>query len=480
MPADPTTSRRHFLASAAATALGFGALGCHLRHAVASPVALLPVARGYGPLRRDPAGVLDLPLGFTYRVVGRLHDEMDDGLLLPGKPDGMAAFPAPGDDSGRYCVLVRNHELDPTSFKDSPFGRENERFRSLDKDRRARLYDAGYGYTPNLGGTTTALLDLDDPTEPRVVRQHLSLAGTVRNCAGGPTPWGTWITCEETTVGVGTNTEKWHGFNFEVPADPDAGLVDPVPLTAMGRFNHEAVAVDPRTGVVYQTEDTHDGLIYRFLPDAPGELRRGGKLQALAVVGRPKLDSRNWGEQTCRVGEAMAVRWIDVEDVFSRDDTMRLIGHAAGATRFARGEGMWFGDAGRGAGVYFACTNGGHRKKGQIWRYEPSRFEGQPEESRHPGSLTLFAEPNHGDVVDNADNLTVSPHGGLVVCEDGGGEQFLRGVTADGKLYPLARNARGDSEFAGACFDPTGRVLFVNVQGRGLTLAITGDWSSIS
>jgi secreted PhoX family phosphatase len=475
-PAAPT--RRHFLASAAATALGFSALQ---QYAACSPVLEhLPVATGYGPLLRDPQRILDLPVGFSYRVISRTGDEMGDGLLVPGKPDGMAAFPAPGDTTGRYCVVVRNHELEPNAAGLSPFGRDGKRLEALSPDDRGRLFDPGYGYTPGLGGTTTMLIDLNDPVRPRVDKEFLSLAGTVRNCAGGPTPWGSWITCEETVLGVTQKTERSHGYNFEVPADPASGLVDPVPLEAMGRFMHEAVAVDPRTGVVYQTEDIADGLIYRFVPDVPGDLRAGGRLQALAVIDRPSLDSRNWGQTIVRVGDTLPVRWIDVRDPSNPNDEMKLEGFADGATRFARGEGMWFGDAGNGSAVYFACTNGGRRKKGQIWRYEPSPAEATPGEAQAPGKLVLFAEPNHGEVVDNCDNLTINPHGGLIVCEDGGGEQFLRGLTADGKLYPFARNARGDSEFAGACFDPTGRVLFVNVQHRGLTLAVTGDWTALN
>ena len=463
-PAEPT--RRHFLASAAATAAGFAALGCYATRRPAS-AAVLDTPPGLGPLLRDPADVLDLPAGFSYRVVSRAGGEMDDGLLVPGRPDGMAAFPAPSDAAGRFCVLVRNHELDPGSFKQSPFGRDGRRLRELPRDQRDRLYDAGYGYTPGLGGTTTLLVDLDDPARPVVAREFLSLGGTVRNCAGGPTPWGTWISCEETVLGVGPNTERSHGFNFEVPSDPAGGLAEPRPIGAMGRFCHEAVCVDPETGVVYQTEDVGDGGIYRYLPEVPGDLHAGGRLQSLAVDGRPSLDLRNWDRRRARVGEAMPVAWVDCEDVLNPDDDLRHRCFAAGAARFARGEGMWFGDAGAGDGpaVFFACTNGGRRKKGQIWRHDP-----------RGGTLTLFAEPDDGNVIDNADNLTVNPHGGLIVCEDGGGEQFLRGLTPAGRVWTLARNSRGDSEFAGACFDPSGRVLFVNIQHRGLTLAVTGPW----
>ena len=500
-PVESTFSRRHFLTAAAAHAVGFAALHRHVGMAAAS-ITLgafegLPGGDpgvGYGPLRPDPHRILDLPEGFTYRVISRLGDEMDDGLLLPGSPDGMAAFPVDGDPAGRYSVLVRNHELEPTSLRLSPFGENAQRLIELG-ERRKLLYDAGYGFTPGLGGTTTLLYDHD---ANRVVKQYLSLGGTVRNCAGGPTPWGTWITCEETAAKVGAKYEKDHGYNFEVPGVADGRLVEPVPLKAMGRFQHEAVAVDPLSGIVYQTEDRHEGLIYRFLPDNPGrngdpgKLHKGGRLQILAVKGRPSLDTRNWPAeahssfegvagngtgvegigQEVKVGQTFEVEWLDVEDPENPEDKLRFEGFDRGAARFARGEGMWYGNN----CVYFACTNGGLRQKGQIWKYVPSRFEGQPEEKKHPGRLELFIEPNDGNLVDNADNLTVAPWGDLIVAEDGGAAQYLRGVTRDGRLYTLAQNSTGNSEFAGVCFSPAGKTLFVNIQKEGLTLAVEGPW----
>ena len=467
-------SRRHFILAAAATAVGFAGLE---RHAAGGGIAgLLPISSGYGPLVADPRRLLDLPAGFTYAIIGRAGTPMDDGLLLPGKPDGMAAFRVHGGGQS-LCVIVRNHELDPNSWNESPFGPDQALLRKLPADVRSRLFDGGFGYTPGLGGTTTAYLDLADPAHPKVIRQFLSLAGTVRNCAGGPTPWGSWISCEESTIGVGPNTERNHGYNFEVPAEA-VELLPARPLEAMGRFNHEAVAVDPRTGIVYQTEDEHEGLIYRFIPTTPGKLHEGGRLQALVVKDRPSFDSRNWEMQTVRVGEPLHVAWMDVDRPDNPAADLRFREHDRGACRFARGEGMWYGDTGSGPCVYFACTNGGPAKKGQIWRYVPGEHEGTDRDAESPGTLTLFAEPNSGEVVDNADNLTVAPWGDLVVCEDGGGEQFVRGVTPEGKLYTLARNAGQPSEFAGVCFDPSGRVMLINMQQLGLTLAITGPWET--
>ncbi|MEM8875428.1 MAG: alkaline phosphatase PhoX [Planctomycetota bacterium] len=441
-------SRRDFLQSAAAVAVGFAGLQ---RHVFAVTDTNAAPAVGYGPLRRDPAGVFDLPDGFTYKILSTKGDPMDDGLVVPGAPDGMAAFEG---EPGK-TVLIRNHELDPNALASSPFIGVRDRKPYLEK-----FYDRGWQMTPSIGGTTNLVVD-NETLE--VEREFLSLGGTVRNCAGGPTPWGSWITCEETNVGPSQMCEQWHGYNFEVPASA-TGLVEPVPLREMGRFQHEAVAVDPRSGIVYQTEDRGDGLIYRFIPNVPGELAKGGTLQAMKARDRRTFDARNWDPvPEIKPGESIPVEWIDLEDyVECHDDSLRHRGAADGAIVFARGEGMWYGDG----EIYFACTNGGIEKKGQIWRYVPDTE-----------TLELFVEPNDGEVVDNADNLTVAPWGDLIVCEDGPGEQFLRGVTPEGKFYTLARNrAPGNSEFAGVCFGPDGKTLFVNIQKNGLTLAVRGNW----
>lgn len=467
----PMLTRRQMLRSAAAVAVGFAGL----RSAVGRPQATTRPAR-FGPLLADPAGLFDLPDGFAYTVLSHTGDEMDDGLLVPGHPDGMAAFPAP---DGKVLV-VRNHECDGSAANaDGAFGKRLER---LDKADPAKVYDNGTGRGPAFGGTSTFLYD---PTTRRLERQWMSLAGTARNCAGGPTPWGSWVTCEESVAGPNDALEgerprfaRWHGYNFEVPATPDGTLTPAVPLTAMGRFNHEAIAVDPRTGIVYQTEDRPDGLIYRFLPNVPGRLAEGGRLQALRAVDRSRLDTRNWEGRAVRVGERFACAWADVDDVESRDDSLRKRGFAAGCCRFARAEGMWFGvQRGRG-GIYFACTNGGAKKKGQIWRYTPAAHEGTPGESESPGTLELFVEPDDGAIVDNADNLCVAPWGELFVCEDNAGpERRLLCVGPDGTVSVFGRNAVNQSELAGVCFSPDGSTLFVNIQHQpGLTLAITGPW----
>lgn len=445
-----------------AVAVGFSGL----RHLIActgdvanSGMKLSP----YGELKTDAEGILDLPEGFSYRIISRAGDAMQDGLLFPGKQDGMAAFQGPGGKT----ILVCNHEIDVGGSDLGPFGARNERFGLVDA---TALYDAG-GPSPCLGGTTTTVFDTHTG---HLESRFLSLAGTIRNCAGGPTPWGSWITCEETMRRAGGDCAADHGYNFEVPASPRPQLTPAVPLKQMGRFNHEAVCVDPRTGIVYQTEDRGDGLIYRYVPRLGGRphLVMDGRLQALAVLDRRCLDTRNWIGREVTIGQKLAVEWLDIDNVESPDDDLRHQGFASGAACFARGEGMWFGDG----ELYFACTNGGLAQKGQIWRFTPDPQEGTADEGRSAGMLELFIEPDDANLVENADNLVVSPWGDLILCEDGPADQFLVGVTPQGTTYKLGRNALDWSEFAGATFSPDGSTLFVNIQHAGLTFAIVGPW----
>ena len=461
--------RRRILTGGAA-ALAFGGLS---RHALAQGTeSYVNQIAGYGPLQVDPAGVMDLPQGFSYRVISRLGEVMGDGLLVPGQFDGMGCF-ALDDDR---VTLVRNHELKP--------GSRSHWTRTAWSDgvgRMARL-DASkaYGQTASgqivPGGTTSLIYNLKTG---RTERQHLSLIGTSANCAGGVTPWGSWLTCEETEERPETaSVTRPHGYVFEVPASA-SGLVEAVPLKAMGRFYHEAVCVDPATGVVYLTEDKTDGLFYRFLPNTPGELSQGGRLQALAIRGAAGADTTNHQMRFWAVGDELSVDWIDLEDVDSPNDDLRVRGRAAGAAIFARGEGVHWGDG----ELYLTATSGGPIERGQILRYRPSSAEGRPQEAASPGRLQLMVESADERVMNMADNLTVAPWGHLIVCEDNYSptiRNHLKGVSPEGQVYTLARNAtEANSEFAGACFSPDGSTLFVNYQHPGLTFAITGPWDQL-
>ena len=428
--------RRRFLQATGSAFAALAASGC-MRAGLGGTAG----AAGYGPLVADPAGLLDLPAGFTYRVISSLGDPMDDGGTVPDAADGMGSF----DLGGGKIALVRNHELSPGA----PAG---------------AALASGYGRDPQgnvlPGGTTTLVLDA---RTLRLERQFRSLAGTVRNCAGGTTPWGSWLTCEEPGSFIGRMPE--HGYVFEVPA-AGKGLAAPVPLKAMGRFNHEAACVDPRGGAVYMTEDQGDGLLYRFVPRVPGKLSEGGDLRALAIDGLP--DTRNWDGTGIERNQWHAVRWIPLGDPEAPADDLRKRGAAAGATLFARGEGIHAAEG----ELYFCCTSGGAAKLGQIFRL---RFN-----VNFPDQLQLFFESTSPDQFNYGDNLTVAPNGHLVVCED----QYtptvanhLRGITQRGEAYPIALS-RVQTELAGACFSPDGRVLFVNLYKPAKTLAITGPWET--
>ena len=430
-----TLDRRQFHASAVAAAFaGLSASGCYGRTAPGPGV-------GYGPLVPDPAGLVDLPKGFTYRVISSLGDRMDDGEPVPNRADGMGAFA--GRD-GRV-ILVRNHEMEAAETALTGTG-----------------YDRWQGVGVLPGGTTTIIYD---PASGRVEQQYRSLAGTIRNCAGGITPWRTWLTCEETVARAGGNLGKDHGYVFEVPADL-RGRAGAQPLTALGRFYHEAAAVDPRTGVVYMTEDRENGLFYRFLPDSRGNLAAGGRLQALALVDG-RRSARNWTRRDFPVGASARVRWVDLRGTDSPGDDLRQQGMEAGACVFARGEGIHMG---RGE-LYFTCTSGGAAKLGQVMRYRPGR-------TQEGGTLTLFFESTSPDQFYYGDNLTIAANGHLFVCEDQPTkpvDNYIRVIAPNGAAYPFAR-LRLQTEWAGACFAPDGRTFFVNAYSPSKTFAITGPF----
>lgn len=446
-------SRRSFISQSIAVTLGFTGLSHYLTNtAEAKPIRLKPAAKDW----------LELPEGFQSKIISRRGEVMTDGFLVPGRADGMAAFM-----ERDRVILIRNHEVSPGDVNDGAFGKGLSLYKNLSREY---FYDYGYGKTPSLGGTTTLIYN--ERTQA-VESQFISLAGTNRNCAGGPTPWNSWITCEEDIAVKSTLSEIDHGYNFEIPASARKPVL-PVPFKAMGRFNHEAVCVDPHSGIVYQTEDRGDGLIYRFIPTRPGHLHSGGVLQALAIRGQKSFDTRNWEIATMQPGKAYDVEWITMTQTDSPEDDLRYRGFDKGCAVFARGEGMWFGNY----EVYFACTNGGKRKTGQVFRYVPSPEEGTAAELQKPGQLILFAEPNNTDLLKFCDNLTVSPWGDVILVEDTNGSH-IRGITPEGKIYNIGRNTGSGSELAGVCFSPSGKTMFVNIQEQGLTFAITGPWENL-
>lgn len=448
-----TTPRRQFLFQAAL--LGSGAITVPLE-ALWRPGAagrMAPDDPGYGPLHpvKDEATglpLLQLPEGFRYRSFGWTFDRLDSGTRTPGAHDGMAAFAGPGGT----VTLIRNHERSAAQAFDSELA-----------------YDANGG-----GGTTTITFD---PNTGTVTSSRTSLAGTLRNCAGGATPWNSWLTCEETTLGPANDAllERNHGYVFEVPLDARPSLQ---PIRGMGRFVHEAVAVDPETSIVYQTEDQRRSGLYRFTPNTPRRLADGGRLQMLALDGFPRADLRR-GQQA---GVKRGVHWVDIAEpervhvdpnkfdgggVFAQ-------GFEGGGAIFGRLEGAWYS----GGRIFVTSTDGGNARMGQVWELDIRE--------QH---LRLIYESPGADVLNMPDNLVVSPRGGLVLCEDGTANPCVHGLTRDGRIVRFARNnvvLQGerngfvgdfrDKEFAGATFSPDGQWLFLNVQTPGFTVAITGPW----
>jgi hypothetical protein len=453
-------NRRRFIQTLAAVA------------ATPSHAAVNNRAHGFGKLLADKARIIDLPEGFEYRIIARMGEEMSDGLLVPAAADGMAAFAA---ENGRIN-LVCNHENAPGEQYSGPFGND---LRLLERLAPELVYDDGRGTTPGAGGTTTIVYD---PVTGVKERQFLSLAGTEWNCAGGATPWGSWLSCEEAfsdpgrkiQSGVPVQRNRRHGYVFEVPALA-TGCAEPRPLKDMGRFEHEAAAVDPASGVVYLTEDRHRSLFYRYLPNVPGQLHRGGRLQALAIENHAGFDTRNWDQPaTMPANTWMNVRWIDLHDVDSDKNDLRLRGYDHGAARFARGEGLCVADG----SIFITCTIGGPDRLGQVFEYRGSPFEGSDQETTEPGQIRMVAESTRDSVLRHADNIVMSPWGDLLICEDTAGHCGLVGMKPDGTQYYLADNAYTDSELAGVCFSPDGKTLFLNIQVQGLTLAINGPWKT--
>lgn len=392
-------------------------------------------AAGFGELIPDEGGLLDLPRGFRYRAFSLEGERLSNGAPVPGDHDGMAAFPGRRETT----VLVRNHEL---RAGESP------------------AVEGANPYNPAEPGGTTAIVVGRDR---KPIESFVTSSGTRNNCAGGATPWGTWITCEE-------DRTSGHGYAFEVDwRDPESEL-SRTPIRAMGFFSHEAVDVDPQTGIVYLTEDDFRGVIdptdpandtrssflYRYLPDdrrpRPGALQEGGTLQALAIEERPSQDADFFGQ-----GERFGIVWRTVDAEEPHDDAL-----AKGCVRFNRLEGCHFA----GGAFWFCDTAGGEARLGQMFRYLPATE-----------TLELFYEGTDATQIESPDNVAITPWGDVWFCEDGDGENRLMGITPEGRVYRFASNRLNDSELAGITFAPDGRTAFVNIQTPGITFAIWGPFN---
>lgn len=464
--------RRNFIFSAAAGGLALSFSGFLRRtEALLSEGSFANwKASGYGDLvevaaKNTGEKLLRLPKGFEYTVLGRAGEVMKDGRPTPRNHDGMATFRV-GDE----LRIVRNHEVNNRKpVNNIGIGTENH-------------YDEQAG-----GGTTTLVIN---PKTNELINHFVSLSGTLVNCAGGATPWGSWISCEETTRGeiphTGTDGyaaggfKKPHGYCFEVRADANTNL-PPVPLKAMGRFSHEAVAVDRRTGIIYLTEDsTPFSGFYRFLPKKPGRLSEGGKLEILAVKDKPNYNTRT-GQ---KAGAALVATWVSIDepDPKSADVDEQSVfkqGAAKGAAQFKKLEGCLADADGK---IYFVSSSGGDAEGGQIWVYEPT--------TRDDGRLTLLFESPNRELLDMPDNICFHPKSKLLfMCEDGfytdqgrrPSDNYIRILTPNGKIADFAKNivpGFETTEFAGTTFTPDGQTMFVNIYNPGMTFAIWGNWKN--
>lgn len=381
--------------------------------------------------RAEAKDIFALPQGFSQKVLQRTGELMTDGFSVPGRPDGMAAFP--GADGG--VILMRNHELKPTDRPIGPFANGQE--------IPPAIYDQDH-----VGSVTRVIVD---PKTLTVRSSNMVLVGTNRNCAGGWSPWG-WLSCEE-------SFDDRHGYVFL--CDPQAGEVRaPVRIPGYGKFMHEAATVDPRTAIAYLTEDRRSSCLYRFVPTDPAR-PFVGKLQALKVVGQPEL--RTW--KNLRPGDRFAVTWVEVDDPTPASDTVRRQAHRQGAAKIRRGEGLWLHQN----SLFVSSTSGGPAHAGQIFELEIGR-EGEPD------YLRLVAQSMNRGELDMPDNITVSPRGSLYVSEDGKDSQFIRMITSDGRVVDFGKNHLSSSEITGICFGPSGNTMFCNIQHDGITLAIRGPF----
>jgi uncharacterized protein len=470
-------------ATAAATAPAPGSAGRHV-----SP----PSGRPFPPLIDDPNGILALPAGFSYRIVtyaGRT--ELDGGLgKTPSNHDGTAVFSV----ARNRLRLVQNHEL---GAHGSEFGVPHV---------PGTVYDPGAEFG---GGCTVIETDRDAGLRG----EWVGISGTVTNCAGGPTPWGTWLTCEETETRAGTAWNSLghsgtyqldHGYVFEVFSDPAQAPL-PKPIKAFGRYAHEALALDPTRRRVYLSEDASspNGLFYRWTAPkgvhlGPGIADQLGATDGVLEAMQIRLDDGSVLPDvayltSAQLGRPFQVTWLAVPDRDGTTTSVRKQFAATGeVTRGKKFEGVY--SDGNGVYVVNSFAFGSSdlpadavKHDGMVWYYDyAAQTIRLVTYFPHQATAETGAKARYDDLTfDGPDNVTVTPWGSLVLAEDGAGASHVLSSVPGGPTYAIARNMLSNgtsngaptySDFTGPTFSPDGKILFVNIQVPGITLAITGPW----
>lgn len=459
-------SRRLFLGATATTVTtaGLVAVGSHTSYA-APPRPVDPAP--FDLSASADGGKLALPRGFKATRVSTIGVEplLDDrgGSVVgktPSNLDGTGCF-----SERNVTRLVRNHECRANSTVPVPLV-------------AGTVYD---GVPTGMGGNTV----VETKNDGTFVRQWVALSGTIRNCAGGETPWGSWLACEEDTTKAGTTvtssvdgrqyvTKKDHGYVFEVFPDVVAWQI-PLPIKAWGRAVWEGAAIGPNCTDAYLTEDTGGGLFYRWTAPAgtqigPGIARRfgdnDGVLQAAQLV-RNGTALRHYGELSqADLDKPYPVTWIDGgSDRQTQRATLRS--QYPGATVHPKIEGCWSD----GKDLWFTLSD---VNAAEAARYGIDQDQGMVMYYDYAAqTLTLKVYYEVGNYFDSPDNITVSPWGTIVLAEDGSDPNHLIAWTPRAGSRPLAKDTAGRGEWAGPCFNRSGSVLFASVQSD-CTYAITG------